>query len=69
MQAGAKKLGVIEASYASAIIGVLSPVSSHCFEWPESIDSELNRRGPKLVSNPPVRNGQQLRERKLETRQ
>ena len=25
-----KKLGVIEASYASAIIGVLSPVSSHC---------------------------------------
>src|SRR5208283_3372282 len=31
MQAGAGKLGVIEASYASAIIGVLSPVSSHCF--------------------------------------
>src|SRR5208283_5245456 len=31
MQAGAEKLGVIEASYASAIIGVLSPVSSHCF--------------------------------------
>ncbi len=31
VQAGAKKLGVIEASYASAIIGVLSPVSSHCF--------------------------------------
>ncbi len=30
MQAGAGKLGVIEASYASAIIGVLSPVSSHC---------------------------------------
>ena len=30
MQAGAEKLGVIEASYASAIIGVLSPVSSHC---------------------------------------
>src|SRR5271166_1415285 len=30
MQAGAKKLGVIEASYASTIIGVLSPVSSHC---------------------------------------
>ena len=29
MQAGAEKLGVIEASYASAIIGVLSPVSSH----------------------------------------
>ena len=29
MQAGAKKLGVIEASYASAIIGVLNPVSSH----------------------------------------
>ena len=28
MQAGAEKLGVIEASYASAIIGVLSPVSS-----------------------------------------
>ncbi len=28
MQAGARKLGVIEASYASAIIGVLSPVSS-----------------------------------------
>ena len=26
----AEKLGVIEASYASAIIGVLSPVSSHC---------------------------------------
>ena len=25
-----EKLGVIEASYASAIIGVLSPVSSHC---------------------------------------
>ena len=31
MQPGAGKLGVIEASYASAIIGVLSPVSSHCF--------------------------------------
>src|SRR5208282_1601802 len=30
MQAGTEKLGVIEASYASAIIGVLSPVSSHC---------------------------------------
>ena len=30
MQAGAEKLGVLEASYASAIIGVLSPVSSHC---------------------------------------
>ena len=30
VQAGAKKLGVIEASYASAIIGVLSAVSSHC---------------------------------------
>src|SRR5208337_2081820 len=30
MQAGTKKLGVIEASYASAIIGVLRPVSSHC---------------------------------------
>ena len=30
VQAGAEKLGVIEASYASAIIGVLSPVSSHC---------------------------------------
>src|SRR5271157_6067952 len=28
MQAGAGKFGVIEASYASAIIGVLSPVSS-----------------------------------------
>ena len=34
MQAGAEKLGVIEASYASAIIGVLSPVSSHCFLSP-----------------------------------
>src|SRR5271157_1107511 len=32
VQAGAEKLGVIEASYASAIIGVLSPVSSHCFQ-------------------------------------
>ena len=30
MQAGAEKLGVMEASYASAIISVLSPVSSHC---------------------------------------
>ena len=30
MQAGAEKLGVLEASYAAAIIGVLSPVSSHC---------------------------------------
>src|SRR5271157_4043098 len=30
VQAGAEKSGVIEASYASAIIGVLSPVSSHC---------------------------------------
>ena len=29
VQAGAEKLGVIQASYASAIIGVLSPVSSH----------------------------------------
>jgi len=28
--ASAEKLGVVEASYASAIIGVLSPVSSHC---------------------------------------
>ena len=34
MQAGAEKLGVIEASYASAIIGVLSPVSSHCVFLP-----------------------------------
>ena len=34
VQAGAEKLGVIEASYASAIIGVLSPVSSHCFLSP-----------------------------------
>src|SRR5208337_1299458 len=32
VQAGAEKLGVIEPSYASAIIGVLSPVSSHCYE-------------------------------------
>ena len=31
VQAGAEKLGVLEASYASAIIRVLSPVSSHCF--------------------------------------
>ena len=30
MQAGAERLGVIEASYAVAIIGVLSPVSAHC---------------------------------------
>jgi hypothetical protein len=30
VQADAEKLGVIEASYASAIIGVLSLVSSHC---------------------------------------
>src|SRR5271157_5133193 len=30
VQAGVEKSGVIEASYASAIIGVLSPVSSHC---------------------------------------
>ncbi len=30
VQAGAEKLGVIEASYASAIIGVLSPVSPRC---------------------------------------
>ncbi len=29
MQAGAGKLGVIQASSAPAIIGVLSPVSSH----------------------------------------
>ena len=29
VQAGAQKLGVLEASYASTIIGVLSPVSSH----------------------------------------
>ena len=29
MQAGTEKLAVIEASYASAIIGVLNPVSSH----------------------------------------
>ena len=29
VQAGAEKLGVIQASYASAITGVLSPVSSH----------------------------------------
>src|SRR5271157_3943678 len=35
MQAGTEKLGVIEASYASAIIGVLSPVSSHCSFWLE----------------------------------
>ena len=40
MQAGAEKLGVIEASYASAIIGVLSPVSSHCFS---------ERQGPAAI--------------------
>jgi hypothetical protein len=33
VQAGAEKLGVLEASYASAIIGVLSPVSSHCLRY------------------------------------
>ena len=32
MQAGDQKLGVIVASYASAIIGVFSPVSSHCYK-------------------------------------
>ena len=30
MHAYAEKLGATEASYVSAIIGVLSPVSSHC---------------------------------------
>jgi hypothetical protein len=35
-------LGVIEASYASAIIGVLSLVSSHC------IFSELGMVSPEL---------------------
>ena len=34
VQAGAGKSGVIEASYASAIIGVLSPVSYHCLFSP-----------------------------------
>ena len=33
-------MGVIEASYASAIIGVLSPVSSHCFS---------ERQGPAAI--------------------
>ena len=63
MQAGAEKLGVIEASYASAIIGVLSPVSSHCFfshrqlapfgftdHWP-LLNRRRNRRHGK--QNPP----------------
>jgi hypothetical protein len=36
VQAGTEKLGVIQASYASAIIGVLSPVSSHCFFSPHA---------------------------------
>jgi len=36
VQAGAGKLGVIEASYASAIIGVLSPVSSHWSGKPDA---------------------------------
>ena len=38
MQAGAEKLGVIEASYASAIIGVLSPVSSHCLSYVDFVN-------------------------------
>ncbi len=62
MQAGTRKLGVIEASYASAIIGVLSPVSSHC---PYSVchrNSVCYRPGQFLRTNqsvsprsPPVR--------------
>ena len=44
VQAGAEKLGVLEASYAAAIIGVLSPVSSHCLFSPA--------RRPKLSRKP-----------------
>src|SRR5208283_2068661 len=43
MQTGTQKLGVIEASYASAIIGVLSPVSSHCSFWGETRNDTDNR--------------------------
>src|SRR5271165_6550477 len=48
MQACAEKLGVIEASYASAIIGVLSPVSSHC------LYSVCHRTGRLLRKNQSV---------------
>ena len=50
MQAGAEKLGVIEASYASAIIGVLSPVSSLLIVY----DAELSKKtipASSLVAN------------------
>src|SRR5271166_439831 len=53
MQAGAEKLGVIEASYASAIIGVLSPVSSHCFserQGPAAIRHSRKAGGPRSLS-------------------
>src|SRR5271157_427777 len=59
VQAGAEKLGVIEASYASAIIGVLSPVSSHCFFSPHAAAQpwgggsihflEPRKRGPSCL--------------------
>ncbi len=48
MQAGAENLGVIEARYASAIFGVLSPVSSHC------LYSVCHRTGRLLRKNQSV---------------
>ena len=56
MQAGAEKLGVIEASYASAIIGVLSPVSSHLSYYAPSqaIPAENPIRSPPLAAARPL---------------
>src|SRR5271166_3157937 len=54
MQSGAKKLGVIEASYASAIISVLSPVSSHCFSARRPRSARIAiapRRGQGIEAN------------------
>ena len=39
-----EKLGVIEEGDASAINGVLSPVSSHCFEMPFHVSISQDAR-------------------------
>src|SRR5271157_1017927 len=55
VQAGAERSGVIEASYASAMIGVLSPVSSHCLFCHLSYASSGRRLAAALDAGSPSR--------------
>ena len=55
VQAGTEKSGVMEASYASAIIGVLSPVSSHCLFCHLSYASSGRRLAAALDAGSPSR--------------